>query len=156
MKDNHGLKCNNEQIRTCLQTMNETKTVNEARLWVNTVRVIQMPVEKVSIEDGFGCTICQYSTSVKGTMRNHFNKKHQGFCWSKSSIPCKVQCPFQGQLKGYMQVKDVIEDGPEPAMEAWETLLNTAFNDAVEDEEREHSYEDQDLRLMNAFIAKIR
>jgi len=34
--------------------------------------------------------------------------------------------------------------------------LNAAFNEAVEDEEREDSSEDQDLRLMNTFIAKIR
>jgi len=69
----------------------------------------------------------------------------------------KIQKPFQGRLKQYIHVETMDESELEDeGIEDWKLKLDEDFNRLVEEPSNVSSTGSLDLKLINAFVAKIR
>ena len=157
LNENHGLKTTVERVMEYLDMEAPTMTVQEIKDWLSETWIIQKPIEGVPVQKGFSCRLCNYSAGNTNVMKNHFSSTHQGSKWSDWIEESKVQSPFKGQLKKLIQVEDTQElDVESEQEEDWKNTLKEDFKRKIQ---RQGSLEDSqqmDLRLMGAFIAKIR
>ena len=157
MKDNHGLKCSDLQVFERLNITTPTMKSDEVEQWISNNQVIGTPVEGIPVLDGVGCSRCPYSAKKKKALYNHISAFHREETPKAWIVIQKVQKPFQGSLKKYLQVESVDESYTEnEGIEDWELKLNDDFTRLMEDHNRIESSGSLDLRLMNAFVAKIR
>ena len=157
MKDNHGLKCNDQQVFQCLNMMTPIMKSEEAQEWLSTNRIIKKAVDGVPVLQGFACSLCSYSGKKRTVLYNHISSTHKDENARATIVERKVQKPFQGHLKQYIQVEsgDDSEVEDEDADE-WKLKLNDDFTRLVEENHQGESTGNLDLRLINSFIAKIR
>ena len=132
-------------------------TVQEIEDWLIETWIIQKAIAGIPVQQGLSCELCNYSAGNRNVMKNHFSKAHQGSKWSDWIKECKVQSVFKGQLKKLIQV----EDGTELELESdqeedWKSVLKEDFKRRIQKQENMEDSEHMDLRLMGAFIAKIR
>jgi hypothetical protein len=103
------------------------------------------------------CKECHYSGAEPDAMKNHFAAKHQGMKWSENIERCKVQMPFQGRHKKYIQIEDT--EGQELEMDAqndWKQALELEYREVMGEQHSSASTGRSDIRLLSAFIAKMR
>lgn len=157
MKESHGLECSDAQVFERLNITTPTMKSDEVQQWISNNQVIGMPVEGIPVLDGVGCSRCAYSAKKKKALYNHISAFHREETPKAWIVIQKVQQPFKGSLKKYLQVESVDEsDTQNEDIEDWELKLNDDFTRLMEDHDRIESSGSLDLRLMNAFIAKIR
>jgi len=157
MKDNHGLKCDDQRVFECLNITTPTMKSDEARKWLKSNQVVRKPIEGLPILKGYGCGLCSHSVKKRTSMYNHTSDIHKDEVSRVPIVERKVQKPFQANLKQYIQVDIGDEaDVEDECMEDWRLTLHEDFTQLVEDRQRIESSGSLDLRLMNAFIAKIR
>ena len=106
---------------------------------------------------GMAYNECHYSCVTKKAMKDHFRAKHAGMKWADSVTKCKVQMPFQRRLKKYIQIEDA--EGSDTEMHAandWQQVLEQDFKEAMDERASSTSNGHSDIRLLSAFIAKMR
>jgi len=155
MKDSHGLKCNENQILQQLQVTNPTMTFTMAKNWCQEHEILQHPIEGIPVLSGFGCSTCSYSGKKAKTIFNHIYKIHCNESIHPIVVKRKVQKLFSSAIKQYIQVTDENQE-EEPDIPDWKEKLTADFNGMMSRLNATTSSEGLDLRLMNAFIAKIR
>ena len=157
MKDNHGLKCSEQQVFECLNITTPTMKSDQAKEWLSNNRVIKKSIEGIPVIQGVGCGFCSYSAKKRTVIYNHISSTHRDENIRVKVVERKVQKPFQGSVKQYVQVDTADElEAEDDTREDWELKLEQDFTRLVEDRDRIESSGSLDLRLMNAFIAKIR
>jgi len=157
MKDNHGLKCNDQQVFECLNITDPTMKSDEVKQWLYGNRIVKKPIEGIPILSGVGCSLCPYSAKKWNVIYIHTSSTHRDETPKASIVERKVQKPFQSSLKQYIQVET--EDGSESedeGIEGWKLKLDEDFTRLVEHHDRIEDTGNLDLRLINAFIAKVR
>jgi Orsellinic acid/F9775 biosynthesis cluster protein D len=157
MKDNHGLKCNEEQVFECLDIMTRTMNSDEAREWLHDNRMIKKSIEGIPIREGVGCSLCPYSAKKRKAIYNHMSTSHRDENPKAIIVDRKVQKVFRGSLKQYIHVN--VGDESEimdEVIEGWKLHLNEDFARLVESHDRIEGSGSLDLKLINAFVAKIR
>jgi hypothetical protein len=157
MKDNHGLKCKNEQVFECLNITTPTMNSDEAKQWLDDNRIVRKQIEGVSIWQGVGCSLCPYSAKKRNVIYNHITKAHKDEVPRAMVVERTVQKPFRSRLKQYIQVN--VGDESEimdEVIEDWKLHLNEDFARLVESHDRIEGSGSLDLKLINAFVAKIR
>jgi len=153
MKDNHGLKCNDQQVLECLNITTPTMKSDEAKLWLSNNQVIKTPIKGIPVLRGYSCSLCPHSAKKKKGIYNHINSAHKDDDIKATIVERNIQKVFQSHLTKYIQVEVEVE---EEGTEDWRLKLHEDFTQLVEDRQRIESSGSLDLRLMNAFIAKIR
>jgi len=154
MKDNHGLRCNENQILQQLNTTNPTMTATMAKEWLRENRILHDSIDGIPILQGFGCSICSYSAKKVAGIYKHISMTHRHETIHAVVVERKVQKLFSGSIKQYIQVRDGNQD--ESDIPDWKEKLTMDFNQMMVRLNATTSSEGLDLRLMNAFIAKIR
>ena len=155
-KSNHGTRTTLKNVFNSLNINVSTMSLAEAQEWLNEVEVLINPIDGIPIEDGFACTICNYASKTLKVFKNHFNICHYNEKWSDWIEECKVQKPFNGQLHKYIRVRVEAHLNLESSEEVWLSILRQDFNLKMGKQQVEERSNAQDLRLMNAFIAKTR
>jgi len=157
MKDNHGLQCSDQQVLDCLNVVTPTMTSDDAQAWLSNNRIIKKPIEGIPILQGVGCSLCSYSTKKRTVMYNHISSAHKNETSRVTILERKIQNPFQSYLHKYVQVEAIGEsEAEDESVEDWELKLKEEFTKLVEGEDTIESRGKLDLRLINAFVAKIR
>ena len=157
MKDNHGLKCSDEQVFECLDITTPTMNSDEAKQWLNENRVVRKPIEGVPVWQGVGCSLCSYSAKKRDVIYNHISSAHKDEGSRVTVIEQKVQKPFRSRLKQYIQLDTRDESNAvDEDVEDWKLQLNEDFARLVEDHDMIEGSGSFDLKLINAFVAKIR
>ena len=77
MKDNHGLKCSEQQVFECLNIATPKMKSDEAQGWILNNRVIKKPIEGIPILKGVGCSICPHLAKKRKTIYNHISSSHK-------------------------------------------------------------------------------
>ena len=155
MKDNHGLKCNENQILQQLQVTNPTMTSTMAKDWSQEHEILDHTIDGIPVLSGFSCSACSYSGKKGTAIYNHIHKIHGNESVCPIVIKRKVQKLFSGPIKQYIQVMDGNQE-EESDIPDWKQKLTADFNGMMKRLNATTSSEGLDLRLMNAFIAKIR
>jgi len=155
MKDNHGLKCNDNGILDCLGIAEPTMKANEAKVWLNQHKRIVNPISQIPVQDGFGCSICSYSARKKAALYNHISKNHRNAIAAATIVEQRVQKPFASHLKKCIIVNP-IDDEEAVDIPGWRVTLKERFNQAMAKLRQGKNTGSVDLRLVNAFIAKMR
>ena len=153
MQDNHGLKCSDQQVFECLSITTPTMKSDEAKLWLSNNQVIKTSIKGIPVIQGVGCSLCPHSAKKKKGIYNHITDIHKAENSKATIVERNVQKVFQSHLTKYVQVDAEAED---EHMEDWRLKLHEDFTRLVEDRDEIESSGNKDLRLMNAFIAKIR
>jgi Orsellinic acid/F9775 biosynthesis cluster protein D len=156
---NHGLDITNEKAMECLDIEIQPMDVHEVENWLKETWIIERPIAGIPILQGLSCNICNYSCGSQKAMKNHFSESHKGSKWSNSIKKCKVQRPFNGKFHKFIQLEDETElelELESNQEEDWKTILKEDFKRKVQKEGNSKELEHVDLRLMGAFIAKIR
>jgi len=155
MKDNHGLKCNESQILQRLQVTNPTMTSTMVKDWSQEHKILHHPIDGIPVLSGFSCSTCSHSGKKDTAIYNHIHNIHRNESVCAIVIKRKVQKLFSGPIKQYIQVMDGNQE-EEPDIPDWKEKLMGDFNQMMKRLNVTTSSEGLDLRLMNAFIAKIR
>ena len=157
MKDNHGLKCTERQVLECLNLMTRTMKSDEAQEWLSSHRIIRKPIDGVPVLRGFACSLCAYSGKKRRVLYNHISSVHKDENSKVTIVERQVQKPFQGRLKQYIQVEAGDESETEDEnIDEWKLQLNEDFTRLMEENNQGGSTGNLDLKLINAFTAKIR
>ena len=157
MKDNHGLKCNDQQVFEHLDITTSTMKSDEAQEWLANNRVIKKPIEGIPVQKGVGCSLCSYSAKKRKAIYNHISNTHKDEDPKASIIEQRVQKPFQSHLNQYIRVQESDgSDSEDENIEDWRLKLDEDFNRLVEEPSNVASTGSLDLKLINAFVAKIR
>ena len=157
MKDNHGLKCNNQQVLDYFDIITPTMESDEVPNWLSNNQIITKPIDDIPILQGFGCSLCSYSAKKRTVIYNHISITHKNTNIKAVIVERKVQKPFHGTLKRYIQVVSSDDSEIEKEnIEDWRVKLNEEFERLVEADSHIESVGNLDLKLINAFIAKIR
>ena len=139
-----------------LQVDEPTMTVADVREFKATMSLMANPVNGVPVDPGYVCTQCEYCSLTLEVMKDHLSNHHRGTKWSEGSKECKVQMPFQGRFRKYMQIESQDEIEVEKEGGDWLASLKEDFNDKVGLGKQQGDLETTDLRLLGAFIAKTR
>jgi len=157
MKDTHGLTCSDQQIFECLHITTPTMKSDEAEQWLRNNQVIKTPIEGVPVLQGVGCSLCPHSAKKRKTIYNHISSTHKDESSKATIVERKVQQPFESRLHKYIQVDATVgSEVEDEGIEDWESKLKEEFNQLVEGHNTIENRGSLDLRLINAFIAKIR
>jgi len=153
LKDNHGIRTTArailEHIAQEVPSLDSTQVVE----WLADHLTIPIAIIQVPIIKGFGCSLCLYYSKKRQSIRNHISTKHRGMDATIKEVD--IQRPFGGWFKKYIEVREVTEaDMIEE--EAWKDELNRRFENALRIDSSGGNPETTDMRLMNAFIAKVR
>jgi Orsellinic acid/F9775 biosynthesis cluster protein D len=158
LKDNHGLRVTQRDIVEHLDISGPTMTSAEVENWTSGNWILAKPVEHVPVDNGSACNICQYSVKAKKSMKNHFTESHRGVKRSENVTKCKVQTPFKGILEKYIQIEgeqdipmDIDDDDND-----WRRALRAEMEESRREADTSEVNEHDNIRLMGAFIAKIR
>jgi hypothetical protein len=136
-----------------------TRTINsdEARQWLHDNRVIKKSIEGIPIREGVGCSLCLYSAKKRKAIYNHMSTSHRDENPKAVIVERKVQKVFRGSLKQYIQLDTRDELDPvNEDIEDWKLQLNEDFARLVDSHDRSEGSGSFDLKLVNAFVAKIR
>jgi len=153
LKDNHGIRTTSEQILEHIDQAVPSLDSTEIKPWLDVHPVIQTAIEGIPIVDGFKCSFCIHYAHKINSMKVHLRTIHHGM--KGPILNAKIQRPFGGWFKKYIEVGEVTEaDMVEE--EAWKDELNRRFENALRIDSSEGNRETTDMRLMNAFIAKVR
>jgi hypothetical protein len=155
MKDNHGLKCNNDSILECLSIMESTMNMVEAKAWLTQNQSVAHPVSRIPVDDGFGCSLCSYSAGKRTVLYNHISSAHRNATEANLIVERRVQKPFTSRLTEYIIVNSIDDEEPED-IPHWRATLNEKFNQTMNELSQSRDGGSTDLRLVNTFIAKIR
>ena len=164
LKDNHGIKAQMMDVMRHLDMMRPSMKFSEAKEWIKSTWVAKA-MENVPVRRGFACNLCQHCTKDMTTMRVHFSNIHRGLKPSDNSQGCTVQMPFKGELRKYIQMDefedemmrgDDDDDGDGGDIEGWNRTLEQEFEESIGRIDISDNKEDDDLRLMGVFIAKMR
>lgn len=157
MKENHGLKCSNQQVLECLDVMTPTMNSNEVQMWLSNNRVIKSPIQGIPVLQGVGCSVCPYSAKKRTAIYNHISSTHRNQTSRVTIVQRNIQEPFQSHLHKYIQVEVMDESEVENGgVEDWESKLKEEFTQLLEGQDTAESRGRLDMRLINAFVAKIR
>jgi Orsellinic acid/F9775 biosynthesis cluster protein D len=156
LKDHHGARKTEEEVRRKLNVDRDPMTVQEAKDWIKSVWVGRA-VQGIPVFEGWRCTECQYSAVTMKVMVNHFIKDHQGLKASERSERCHVQLVFKGELHKYIQVEEPEGEEMEVNREPkWVAAVNREFGQSIANVKAAGGKGKANLRLMNVFIAKTR
>jgi hypothetical protein len=155
LRENHGIKTTIMDVVRFLNMMKPSMTSTEAKEWIKSTWAARA-VQNVPVKKGYACNECQYSSKRMKSMRDHFSGSHRGLKASKNVKKCKVQLPFKGGLQKYIQIEedDDLEMNSHGDSE-WKMALELEFEESMK-RHGSTSNDHDDLRLMDAFIAKIR
>jgi hypothetical protein len=129
MKESYGLKCNDNSILEFLNIIEPTMNANEIKIWLKQNHSLAHPIVQISVNDGFGCSLCDYSAMKKASIYNHISNKHRNAIEAGSIIERKVQMPFKGDLHQYIFVDSINEDVDD--ISDWRKALNDSFNQTI-------------------------
>ena len=133
--------------------------LNEADAWIKSISAIKA-IQNVLIYPGFVCDQCQHCTRNKKSMREHFSNKYKGLKISENSQECMIQMSFKIGLQKYIQVNEfddeMIREEENDDDEGWNKMLEEKFEESIEQISISGMNEHEDLRLMGAFIVRIR
>ena len=153
LRDNHGIRTNSEQILEQIELQVPSIEYKDVAHWLDTHSTIPIAIEGIPVTKGFGCNLCLYSAKQPASLRDHISRQHRNR--DAIILDVKIQRPFGGWFKKYIQVEQ--EDEIEPEVEdAWQRDLNTKFANSLKINHSGGDPDTLDLRLMNAFIAKVR
>jgi len=156
LKDHHGARKTEEEVRRKLNVDQEPMTFEEAKGWIKSIWVGRA-IQGIPVFEGLRCMECQYSASTMKVMVNHFAKEHQGLKASERSERCNVQLVFKGVLHKYIQIEE--PKGMEMDVQGepqWITAINREFGESMANVQVAGGKGKTNLRLMNVFIAKTR
>jgi hypothetical protein len=154
---NHGLDIEPEKIMEDLEIEIQPMDVHEVENWLKETWIIERPIVGIPVQKGLSCNLCNYSSGSQKAMNNHFSQSHKGSKWSDSTKECKVQQPFNGKFRKFIQLENETElELESDEEEDWKSILKEDFKRKVQKEGNSQELEQTDLRLMGAFIAKIR
>ena len=157
IRDNHGLKCSDQQVLDCLDIMIPTMKSNEVQAWLSNNQVIKKPIAGIPVLQGVGCSLCSYSARKRTTIYNHISSTHKDESSKATIVERKVQQPFESHLHKYIQVEATVgSEVEDEGVEDWESKLKEEFTQLVEGQNTIENRGSLDLRLINAFVAKIR
>lgn len=157
LRSKHGIKVHLDDIMQHLNISTPTLSSTEIHGWLSEVWVLSKPFQGIPIKMGMTCKQCHHSSATKKVMKNHFAAKHSGLKWADNVMRCKVQIPFQGSLRKYIQIED--KEGSDTEMHAgndWQQALEQDFKEAMGERTSSASNGHSDIRLLSAFIAKMR
>jgi len=155
LKDNHGLRCNENKVLEFLNITEPTMKVDEAKHWLKQHRSLEQPIAIIPVDNGFGCSLCPCSTKKKKAIYNHILNSHQGSIIPETMVERKVQRIFTGSLKQYVYI-NLVDNENEEAIPDWRATLTANFNQTLKKLTQSKDPGSTDLRLVNAFIAKTR
>jgi len=153
MKDNHGLKCDEDRILVQLDIIDRTMNSVEAKDWLNEHKVLVNPIFGIPVLNGYGCSHCPYSAKKTTVIYNHISENHKEAVVRPKPVERKVQRIFSSYLKEYIHILDGEDETDIPD---WQDKLSMEFNRMMTNLNTTMPTEGLDLRLMNTFIAKIR
>ena len=153
MKDNHGLRSDEDRILLQLDIIERTMNSVEAKAWLDEHKVLANPVQGIPVWDGYGCSHCSYSAKKRTVIYNHISKSHREAGVRPNAVERRVQRIFHSQLKRYVHILDGEDETDIPN---WQDKLSTEFKQMITNLNTTIPTEGLDLRLMNTFIAKIR
>ena len=146
-----------EKVMKYLNVETPSMSVEEVENWLNEIWILEKPLFGIPIEQGLSCTLCNYCSRNSNTIKSHFSKSHKGSKRSDLTRQCQVQRPFKGQFHKFIQVEDENElDLKSDQEENWKMTLKEDFKRKVRRNENIKDSETMDLRLIGAFISKIR
>jgi len=152
MKDNHGIRTTEAEVLAYIDHPVPSTQANDVISWLETYSTIPFPIEGIPVFNGFGCNLCSHYTRKRESMRIHIVQKHKGV--SATAVEKLLQRPFGGWFKKYIYIEN--DDAKQAAMESWKEDLNEQFQSALRLNQSVGDGESMDIRLMNAFIAKVR
>ena len=153
LKENHGIRTTSEKILEHIDQAVPSLDSTEVRAWLDTHQSIENAIKGIPVVDGLKCSLCIYYTMTAESMRVHFHRTHRGESGTTSNV--KIQRPFKGWFKKYIEVMEPAEANV-IREEAWKDELNRRFENALRIDSSGGNPETTDMRLMNAFIAKVR
>ena len=124
LRSKHGIKVELDDIIEHLNISAPTPSSAEAQEWISEAWVLSKAFQDVPIKMGMTCKECHHSSATKKAMKTHFAAKHLGMKWRDNVMGCKVQMPFQGSLRKYIQIEDT--EGLDTEMHArndWQQAL---------------------------------
>ena len=125
------------------------------RDWLHEHQILSKPVNGIPVLNGFGCSTCPYSAKTTKSIYNHILMEHVNDPEHPKVVERKVQKLFGSHLKHYMGI-DMADEDPEEDVPDWKQKLEDQFNGMMRNLATSGPSEGLDMRLMNAFIAKIR
>ena len=155
MKHNHGLKYTEEQLLEHLDISEPTMMTDEVQTWLKEHRVIHDAIDGISMLKGVGCSLCSYVAKKATVIYNHISEEHRNDVVGAKVVERTIQKVFQGRFKQYIQV-DMNTENLDDDLSDWKQRLKEDFDGMMSKLSTMNPSEGLDIRLMNAFIAKIR
>jgi Orsellinic acid/F9775 biosynthesis cluster protein D len=155
MKDNHGLKCNDQQTLEYLDILTPTMKSDEFQAWLANNQVIRKPIEGIPVIEGVGCSLCSYSAKKRTVLYNHISNAHKGENPRAMIVGCKIQKLSRGRFKNCIQVESE-DEAEDESVDNWKSNLDREFSHLVEEHSQIENNGSLDLKLINAFVAKSR
>jgi len=153
LKDNHGIRTTEPQILAQIDLPIGSIESKDIPNWLETYSTIPIAIEGIPIIKGFGCSNCEFYAKERRSIQNHISAKHQGTVTSILEVP--IQRPFTGWFRKCIRV-DEYNEIEEVEQEAWQQELNSQFTSSLQTSYSGIDGDSVDIRLMNAFIAKVR
>jgi Orsellinic acid/F9775 biosynthesis cluster protein D len=155
-KNHHGIKATGGQVLEFLSLESNAMTTAQAEDWIQSVWVGRS-LQNIPVVRGYRCNDCQYSAAAKNAIKNHFSKQHKGLKRVEHSQECKVQLVFKGHLRKYIQVEEYNEMEVDSGSDSdWKRAVEMDFTESMANVKILSTDEEQNLRLVNVFIAKTR
>jgi len=157
LRTKHGIRVKLDDVMEHLNIEEHTMSATEIKAWMSEVWVLSKAFQNVPIKKGMACKGCHYSAATKKSMKDHFAKHHPGIKWANTVERCRVQMPFQGSLRKYIQIEDA--EGQEGEIDTgndWKSALEQEFQEVMPERLSSTQKGPSDVRLLSAFIAKIR
>src|SRR5579864_6529191 len=153
----HGIRKQLDDIMEHLNIDTPTLSSGQIKDWISEVWVLGSAINGVPIKKGIICTECHHSVATKKAMKNHFAAKHAGMKWSKNIEKCNVQMQFQGRFKKYIQIEVTGDEDVEmDTRKDWKEMLDQEFQETMATDTSGAAKRHSDVRLLSAFIAKVR
>lgn len=157
LKSKHGIRKQLDDVMEHLNIEAPTLSSTEIKVWISEIWALHEAFQGIPIKKGMACNECQYSSTTKKRMRTHFSANHPGIKWKEYTTKCKVQMPFKGQLKKYIQIEDTESEAIETkATNDWRKAFEQEFNETMAACTISTVNSNSDTRLLNAFVAKMR
>jgi len=153
LKDNHGIKTTTEAILAHIDQAVPSLDSTEVMHWLEDHLMISVAIAGIPVVCGFKCSLCLHYTTIRQSMWNHSSLEHRGLQVTIAEVD--IQRPFGGWFRKYVEVREVTEANVIEE-EAWKDELNRRFENALRIDLSGGNPETTDMRLMNAFIAKVR
>jgi len=153
LKNNHGIQTTEAHILMHFDLSVPSIQSKDVVNWMETYSSIPFAIEGISVVKGFQCSLCLHCTEKRESMRVHIIRSHQET--NITVLEANIQRPFGGWFKKYIQVEENNEM-EQVIQEAWESELNSQFMSSLQTSYSGVDGDSMDIRLMNAFIAKVR